>query len=412
MSIVDETPELSSRNRLFEGKRYSDLQPKRVREVNLDQVLGLIYRHSPCSRADIVRLSGLTAPTISTAVNVFRRQRLVKFIGAGDSTGGRPPQMVEFNAKAGYVAGAAIGDSQVRLALADLNGSILSRWSGPLYTDRSPKAVVASLIAGVGHVCEHAGLSPKSILQISVGAPGISDVREGLVVSAPNLERWMNVPLRNLLQSQLGVPTAVDNDVNLSALGERWCGVAQELESFVFLSVGNGVGAGIVLNGDVHHGSRFSAGEIGYMLVPGLAARSLQISKAGSLESVISSTGIETAWAEKSKSKNMKAAAILDLAASGERQAQKLLGTAARYLALAIANTCLILDVSVVVLGGTLGSHPALVELTQSMVQENEFAKPQLLVSKLQSDAQLYGAVWLSLQLSSQLGFRRKALKV
>ncbi|MGH9692665.1 MAG: MarR family transcriptional regulator, partial [Bryobacteraceae bacterium] len=103
-----------------------------MREANVRHLLRLLHHHTPCSRADLVRLSGLTAPTVSAAIGSLQRRDLVTAIGNGSSSGGRPPGLLEFNARHGYVVGADIGGSNVRLALADLNGAVIGRWNASL----------------------------------------------------------------------------------------------------------------------------------------------------------------------------------------------------------------------------------------------------------------------------------------
>lgn len=105
---------------------------------------------------------------------------------------------------------------------------------------------------------------------IAAGAPGITDVNEGIVIATSYLMGWRDVPLRALLEDALHIPAAVDNDVNLAAIGESWCGAAKDEQNFVFLAIGTGIGAGIVLNGSPYRGTNWAAGEIGYMLVPGI----------------------------------------------------------------------------------------------------------------------------------------------
>src|SRR3954452_11749639 len=111
------------------------------REGTANELLRLLRRDSPVSRADLVRSSGLTAPTVSAGVAKLMRRNLVIELGQGSSNGGRPPGLLEFNTRHGYVVGVDIGGSYVRLALADLNGTVIGRWNAPLRTNRSPKAV-------------------------------------------------------------------------------------------------------------------------------------------------------------------------------------------------------------------------------------------------------------------------------
>lgn len=380
-----------------------------MREVNSEELLRLLRAHAPCSRADLVRLSGLTAPTVSAAIANLQRRGLIRSLGDGVSNGGRPPSLLEFNSLAGSVIGVDIGGSAVRLALADLSGTILHRWNSPLQTNRTPRFVTDMIAVGVDELRQQMGSSAKNLLAIAVGAPGITDVRSGRVLSAPNLSMWQDVPLRDILRDKTGLPVTVENDVNLAALGESFCGVAKDFRDFVFLAVGTGVGAGIVINGHLHHGADYSAGEIGYMLLPDLPSESLAINRLGALESVIGGTAIENEWRRMvGEARAASCSEIFARASEGNKKACALLERTARHLACAITNLSLILDTSLVVLGGGVGSNPVLLEATRKFIEKNQFARPELVISKLGVEAQLRGAVHLALQLAEAHGFRRQ----
>ncbi len=390
--------------------------PPRMREANVRHLLRLLHRYAPCSRADLVRLSGLTAPTVSAAIASLQRRNLVTAIGNGSSSGGRPPGLLEFNASHGYVVGADIGGSNVRLALADLKGVVIGRWSVSLRAERSPKAVIDKVWVGISQLCQQHKVPLKKVLQIAAGAPGITDVAAGRVLSAPNLIGWNDVPLRDLLQDKTGIATTIENDVNLGALGESWCGAAQNVANFVFLSIGTGAGAGIVLNGTLHHGATWSAGEVGYMMIPGLPDDPPSTDRPGALESAIGGHGIEQAWIEDEAATRsaaaLRATDIFDLAVAGDSKAREFLNRAAGHLAMAVTNLSLVLDVSLVVLSGGTGGHPGLLQAVERRLERNQFARPTLLLSDLNGEAQLYGAICLALRTAEAQGFRHRPARI
>lgn len=384
-----------------------------MREANSRELLRLLRQNCPCSRADLVRLSGLTAPTVSAAIDSLHERGLVKFIGSGQSNGGRPPRILEFNASHAYVVGADIGGSTIRLALTDLHGKVLSRWSRNLGRDRSPEAITKLIAIGIDELRKEHSISARRILELAAGAPGVTDVRNGIVLSAPNLTGWSNVPLRDMLRHKTGVPTTIENDVNLAALGESWCGVAREVRNFVFLAVGTGVGAGLVIGGQLYHGSAWSAGEVGYMMLPGLPTDPLSMSRLGALESAIGGPSIEREWARRMNGNgkaSLKATDIFEKAAVGDGVASELLEKAAEHLATAISNMSLVLDMSLVVLGGGVANR-ALLSATNEVLSRNQFGCPEVVLSSLGADAQLYGAVWLALTRAEAHGFQRQTAR-
>jgi glucokinase len=275
--------------------------------------------------------------------------------------------------------------------------------------------VTETVWAGISHLSQQQKVPLKKILQLAAGAPGITDVTAGRVLSAPNLTGWLDVPLRDLLQHKTGIATTVENDVNLGALGESWCGAARNVANFVFLSIGTGIGAGIVVNGILHHGANWSAGEVGYMTLPGLPNDPPSTDRPGALESAIGGHGIEREWLEQAGSRDAtrtpRATDIFDLAVAGDSKAREILHRAAGELAMAITNLSLVLDLSLVVLSGGTGEHLGLLQAIQRRLERNQFARPQLVLSSLKGEAQLYGAIWLALQTAEAQGFRRRTLE-
>src|ERR1700685_2100511 len=169
----------------------------------------------------------------------------------------------------GYVVGADIGGTSLRLALAGADGMVLGKWKVSTAGIRDPHEVVRLMEEGVDDLLQHNAISRSVLRAVAAGAPGVTNVDEGVVIATSYLMGWRDVPLRALLEAKFGVPAAVENDVNMAAIAESQIGAGQGIRDFVFLAVGTGIGAGIVLNGRLFHGMNWSAGEIGYMLVPG-----------------------------------------------------------------------------------------------------------------------------------------------
>ncbi|HEY3840040.1 MAG TPA: ROK family transcriptional regulator [Bryobacteraceae bacterium] len=387
----------------------SPARPSQARETNTRDVLRLLRRHAPCSRADLVRLSGLSAPTVSAAIAWLHRKGIVEALGPGASSGGRPPGLLQFNARSGFVVGVDIGGSTVRVALADLDGHVAGRWDAAIGEERDPSAVVARVNTGVSQLLRREKIAARKILHIVAGAPGITNVDTGTVISAPNLSGWHNVPLRGLLRRKTGFQATIENDVNLGALGEHWCGAARDIRNFVFLAIGTGVGAGIVLNDALHRGANWSAGEVGYMMLPGLRPDPPTTDQPGALEAVIGGQGIERCWLHQSGSQPLRATEVFERALTGDLHANELLNRAADLLAMAITNLSLTLDLSLVVLSGGVGAHAALLDAIQQRLECHQFARPQLAVTSLHGEASLYGAIYLALQQAESRLLRRIA---
>jgi glucokinase len=304
-----------------------------------------------------------------------------------------------------YVVGADIGGTNLRLGLADGHGTIVARWSASTTGIRNPDTVVALVSDGVEAMLQQTAVPRSSLRAIAAGAPGVTDVNQGIVIATSYLLGWRDVPLCALLQAALGVPASIDNDVNLAAIGESWAGAARGTSDFAFLAIGTGIGAGIVLNGQIFRGQGWTAGEIGYMLVPGTPEEPVERGKPGALEGIVGGEGIQAQWqsrwseANTSLPKSATATQIFDHALEHNPLAQQVLENASRTLAYAIYNISLILNCPLFVLGGGVGVHPALCNTTKSILaQRSARVQPHLVRSALGSDAQLTGAIRLALQ--------------
>jgi glucokinase len=382
-------------------------RPAHLRQSNARSLLQLLQAHNPCSKADLVRHSGLSAPTVSSAIAHLEGLGLVESMGDGESSGGRPPGLLRFNATHGYVAAADIGGTRLRMMLADLNGSVLTQWSVLLAAKQKTPAAVCSLVSeGIKTMCRQSGTPLRKVLHLTAGAPGITNVETGVVVSAPNLTHWNDVPLRELLTAEVRIPCTVENDTNLAALGEHWRGAARGIENFVFIALGTGVGAGIFLRGQLHHGAQWSAGEIGYFGVGSKKRETMKVREMGQLEQAIGGHGIEEEWlrvlqrsavTSNREFTPLKATQVLDLAKDGDRSAIEVVRYTARILADAIADISLLLNPEMIVLGGGVGSHQELCAATEKLIQRHEFAQPILRSSGLGTQAQLHGAISLGL---------------
>ncbi|TNJ68037.1 ROK family transcriptional regulator [Paenibacillus hemerocallicola] len=235
-----------------------------VKKINKTIVLDTIIKHSPLSRAQLSDMTGLHKGTVSTLVNELIDEKLVYEIGLGRSSGGRKPVMLVFHKTAGYAVGVDLGVRYILAVLTDLEGRIV----GELQLDLEggePEGVLKLVEEAVHSLKAGAPPSPYGIVGAGIGVAGIVD-DNGIVLLAPNLG-WENVELQRLLQEKLGFPVAIDNEANAGALGELQYGAAREASDIVYLSVGTGIGAGIVIGRQLMKGSGGFSGEIGHTTI-------------------------------------------------------------------------------------------------------------------------------------------------
>jgi len=304
----------------------------------------------------------------------------------------------------GYVVGIDIGGTNLRLAVADDSGAILARWSALTAGHRGAEAIVDLVCSGIDHVLEQARLPKSALKAVGAGVPGVTNVDAGLVIATSYLLGWRDVPLRELLEARLGVPAVVDNDVNVAAFGEGRMGAARDTRDFVFLAIGTGIGAGIILDGRPFRGMNWAAGEVGYMLVPGASEEPVERGKPGPVESLIGGEGIRQQWqlewqeGKTSLLREASATEIFDGAVQGDALAQKTLDRCARTLAHTIYNLSVVLNCPLVVLGGSVAMHEGLCIATRQFLDRwgGRF-RVEIRRSELGTDAQLTGAICLAL---------------
>ena len=316
----------------------------------------------------------------------------------------------------GYVAGVDIGATNLRLALANLAGTVVARWSSSTVGIRDPQAVIALIREGIRELLAAVSAPCGALHAVAAGAPGITNVDSGVVIATSYLMGWRDIPLRTLLEDALGAPAMVDNDVNLAAIGEHWIGAAQGVQDFVFIGIGTGVGASIMLNGVPFRGCGWGAGEVGYMLVPGITEFQSEPGEPGGLERIIGGDGIKAQWqsiwraGKTSLPKDLTATQIFDHALTGDPLAQSLLDQTARMLAHAVYNMHVVLDCPLFVLGGGVGVHPGLCRATEEMLDQLKMRDhPRLITSALGPDAQQMGALRLALDLARRSSPPRSA---
>jgi glucokinase len=394
-------------------------RPSVLRHTNALSILTLLRECGSCSRADLVRASGLSAPTVTNVVKDLLSENLIEPLGEGESSGGRPPDMIRFKAERGCILGVQISAENVSFLLADLNGNELDALKVALTRRKTtPPAICNYIDQGLRKLLRRRKISRDQLLILVVGVPAITNVEEGSVLSISTLEEWRAVPLRAMLNKIVNCLVIIENDTNLAAQGEHYCGAAQAEPDFVFINIGANVSAGIILGGRIHHGSQWSAGEIAYLRLPHILRKQPTIHQFGELETVLTSAGILKSWYGEKKSggskhqgaKEIDAIGVLDLAQAGDAHAKKIVRMRADIVSDIIINLSLILNPGLVLLGGEIGSHPFLIGSVLKQLEESEFGVTKIGTSALGSRAVLWGAVSLALDaISSVLLPQRQA---
>jgi predicted NBD/HSP70 family sugar kinase len=358
-------------------------------------VLETIRAGSPISRAEISRRSGISKPTVSLALRSLLETDLVR--ETSDRPDGPGYGAVYFEAvpEAAVVLGLDLGARFVRGAVCDLTGTIRARQDAELKVAVASDAVEA--IARLrSSLLDASGLDPDRVDGVVVGVPGVVDRATGVLRVVENVSGLEGRRFADELQAALDLPVTLENDINLAALGEQWQGVARGVADFVFLSVGTGLGAGIVLGGELHRGRHGAAGELDFAL-------------AGLDETFDPSAPQVSALAEELGGLRADPRAVFGAARNGDRGARAVVDEIARRIALHVAPVAAVADVELVVLGGGIGANgDLLLEPVSRLLAEWLPFPPRVEVSTLGEAAVLTGAVAVGLQAALENVFTKR----
>jgi predicted NBD/HSP70 family sugar kinase len=393
-------------------------QPARLARYNRAVVLDLIRRFGPISKSELAERSGLAISSVLNALASLSRRGLVRMVGLGPSTGGRPPTLVELNPQAHYAIGVNIRVTVVEAVLLDLVGDIVAETVLPLQGGLGVDAVIATVVEAVDQVVRLGHIDPGRVLGVGVGCPG--PVRNGrVVVSAPALSGWRDVPLAEQLERRLGLPVTLENDANLGALAEYRHGVGRtrgQCDSLVYIYADHGIGAGVVIGGKVYRGVDGMAGELGHTVIdvdgpPCICGNYGCLETFASVSSIIRRTvvaaklGETTSVGERSGGDwdAVSYEAISEAVEQGDAVAQQAVNQAVAYLAVGVANVIRQFSPQVIVLGGQLFDQtPYTAErLRTSLANRPVFYAPApttVLVGELGARAASVGAATLVLE--------------
>jgi predicted NBD/HSP70 family sugar kinase len=368
--------------------------PPLLKRLNERTVLETIRARAPISRAEISRRVGISKPTVSLALQSLVEAGLVREAlqdPAGPSYGA---VFFEPVPDAAFVLGLDLGARFLRGAVCDLAGEIRVRQDVELRGGDAEWALDA-MVALHESLVSASGLPVERIDGIVVGVPGVVDRRSGTLRLATNVPGLEGRPFGDELRERLGVAVTLENDVNLAAVGEHWLGVARGIEDFAFLSVGTGLGMGLVVGGELHRGHHGAAGEVDYALgglgdaidpsaegVAALAAR-LAAERSGG-------TSLTPPYEPR---------AIFAAARGGDGLAGAVVEEIAHRIAAHIAPIAAVADVALVVLGGGIGANG---DLLLAPVRERLATwmpyPPQVEISSLGEAAVLMGALAVGLR--------------
>jgi predicted NBD/HSP70 family sugar kinase len=381
--------------------------------MNERVLLEHLRHYGPLSRAQLARETGLSKPTVSQALANLERVGLARPIGqVSPEGGGRQAVLYESDPTAGYVVGIDIGRSWVRVAVADLAGTIVARREERNQV-RSAKALVRLATELAQRAIETAGFTWSKVVHTVIGTPGVYDYSSERVLFASNLPGWGRRGLAELLHEAVGSNLTLENDANLAALGEQSFGCGAAVKTFVFFTVGTGLGMGIVIDGKLYRGAHGASGEVGFLPIEALEIPGFSMASAsqrGMMETVASGEGIVHIAQALGMRPPLSARQIFDAARAGDELALAVVEREGCHLALAVAAVAAILDPELIVLGGGVGHNVDLLRgPLERRLHEITPLRPRIVASELGEYAVLYGAIATGLVIARDLVFQQRA---
>jgi len=320
-----------------------------IRSINRSLLLNAIKTGGEISRVALAHLTGLSAATVTAITGQLIKETLVFDKPTGDSTGGRPPILLALNPRGGFVIGIKLMEGHAVGALTDLNAAILARDVVEL-ADRQLETSVQMMACLVERLIKSSGIRKKQLMGVGVGVAGVVDFAHGMVKQNPFFG-WKDIPLRDVLEERLRVPVYIDNDVNTLTLSEKWLEQGQPENNFIVVTIGRGIGMGIVINGQIYRGKGGGAGEFGHVLVePG--GPLCDCGRRGCLESILSDRA-RVAQARAELDPGISGMDdLIQRAADGQPGAAAILSRAGTLLGRQIANLADLFDPDLIIISG------------------------------------------------------------
>jgi len=373
-----------------------------MRRLNSSAILNLIRVDGPIARAEIARRLGMSLPTVMRVVEDLIAADLVA-LGPSEPSGGRRRTLVEFKGAAHAVIGVDIGGTKIQGTVVDLAGRVHRDVCIASEGEAGPERALEQLYGLIQDLLDVPLQTGQKMRGIAVGAPGVTLSNTGTVVWAPSLG-WRDLPLHDLLASRFRLPIFVENDVNLATLGEYGFGLAAGAQNLVCITVGTGIGAGVMLEGRLYRGHDQASGEVGYFL-PGTQALGRRYDQFGALEDLASGRGIAARAAEQLRAVQDPLAPqdpttedVFRRAREGAPWAVALVEETVNLLSLMIANISALLNPEFVILNGSVArAEDLIVAPIRKRLEGIIPYVPRVLLSDLGPRACAMGAIMMVL---------------
>lgn len=366
--------------------------PKQIGDYNKNKMLSILRERGPTTRVELSRLIDLSPTAVTRNTSRMLENGIIRECGAEESSIGRKPTLIELCSEFCYVLGVDIVGGTLKVALADLMGTIVKYCEEPIHKENGVNAILEQLIALLRGVIAESEVPKEKIWVITVGTPGIFDPDTGKSQFTFFLEGWDDVDIRSRIFEALQIETIIENDVNLDVIGETWRGVDKEYDNILYVKLGQGFAARVVLQNKLIRGQHKMAGEIGYML-PGIPLED-ELS-AVNYENMLCNDAVSQRYLDMNGANKVSTISDLyALAGNGDVAAEKVIIDLLNRFAIAVLNSATVLDPQIIILGGDaccFGKNE--INFLKQRMELHFPIEQNIVTSKLDKKACLYGAV-------------------
>lgn len=385
-----------------------------INAMNKRDVINIIRSEGTIFRAEIARISGLSMPTIMKIVDNLIELGLIREIGKGESSGGKPPKLLEFVPDSYYCIGIDLGSTRITGLMLDCYGNIAYKETVLNQVNLSVDLMIERICDVVENIISHFKSDVKRIIGIGIGMPGLIDNDTREVLFSPNIG-WENVDLVAKIHERFKMPVMIENVTRSMAMGERYFGIAKETKNFICVNLGYGIGSAMMVNGELYSGTTGTSGELGHVVINPHGPK-CECGNYGCIEAVSSANAISKAAREQLKQQEnsilwemcgadpnkIEAKTVFDAAKQGDLIACEIIDNAIEYLGLGLALMINLLDPQYIILeGGMANAGDILTDKLETVIARHRMKyagmRCKMVVSEFGSDAAAIGGASLVL---------------
>jgi len=335
-----------------------------LRKSNINTLLNVIWKKRRTTRKELSKITSITLPTISNIIDLLQEKGFVKIMGKSDSTGGRQPDVIEFNPSSYFVIGISLKVYKVQGFITDLYGKKVKEFTTNADYFGKGANIFPQLETVINNLLKDFKLKEK-ILGVGISFPGTVDYKTGVVLDSPIIGNAIGINIVEFIENEFRLKAFVDNNANLCALNEYWFGKGKDKEYMLFIFAGYGIGSGLVVSGEIYTGSKDAAGEIGHSIIE-IDGKKCYCGNYGCLETIASYPALYTEFTKRVKmgeettlkdlvDRQFRIDSVDEIfkkAKEGDKLAISVIKRIGRYIGIATANLINILNPEIIILGG------------------------------------------------------------